>query len=102
MPPDDKLCHVFSLLQQREEYRRAVSLRRVKAPPEEQAFYRVRNALQLKEGNRYADVLAYDRTAVGAEGCNVNANMVCDASGRSWIAAQVGPTRHVLRGIADW
>ncbi|WRT70822.1 uncharacterized protein IL334_007821 [Kwoniella shivajii] len=62
-------------------------------PSDEQSFYSVRNSIQHRQDNRYSNILAYDRTAVSVEGKYLNANVVSDGKGGTWIAAQAPPPR---------
>lgn len=56
----------------------------------DEVYYSVRRSRAHKADNRYADIFAYDRTAVGVEGEGyLNANVVCDGYGGWWVAAQV-------------
>ncbi|KAK4688767.1 hypothetical protein P7C73_g1340, partial [Tremellales sp. Uapishka_1] len=83
MPP---LSYTWSVLAEREAAR--VSLSQMPQPTPKAAFYSVQNALNHPRRNRYSNIMAYDRTAVEADGEYLNANVVCDRYGSWWVASQ--------------
>ncbi|WVW80544.1 hypothetical protein I302_102529 [Kwoniella bestiolae CBS 10118] len=86
-----KLKRVYEILAER-EYARIHAGQASHTSPEH-AFYSVRNSLKHRTDNRYSNILAYDRTAVSVEGKYLNANVVTDGKGGTWIAAQAPPPR---------
>ncbi|WVQ63604.1 uncharacterized protein L199_001757 [Kwoniella botswanensis] len=88
MPPisPQQLRRVYDILAEREYIRLRTS--QVARPSAEQGFYSVRKSLSHRADNRYSNILAYDRTAVSVEGEYLNANVVTDGKGGTWIAAQ--------------
>ena len=70
----------------------AINLKTPRGPSPEEAYYSVQRSRQNKASNRYADIFAYDRTAVDVDGQGqyINANVVKDGFGTWWVAAQVG------------
>lgn len=76
----------FQLLQARERQRMTIA--RTPTDPD-YAFYSVARSQRNKHSNRYSDILAYDRTAVGGEDEYLNANVVMGPDGGWWVAAQV-------------
>lgn len=57
----------------------------------EEAFYSVENSVRNRRGNRYSNIMAYDRTAVLVDGEGyLNANVVVSEGGQWWVASQVG------------
>jgi protein-tyrosine phosphatase len=81
----------WTLLAERENVRRFYTATKLPRSPEE-VFYSVRKSREHRKLNRYADVLAYDRTAVSVDGEYLNANVVEDGYGGWWVAAQVCPS----------
>nr|ODN96769.1 hypothetical protein L204_03478 [Cryptococcus depauperatus CBS 7855] len=86
IPNSSHIEHVYRVLAEREALRRR-SASLPKSHPEQQ-FYAVDNSCQHRKDNRYANILAYDRTAVKVNGKYLNANVVEDGKGGMWIAAQ--------------
>lgn len=78
----------WTLLAERERARMFYSAARSPQAPEE-VFYSVQKSRQNRSLNRYADIFAYDRTAVSVGGEYINANVVKDGYGGWWVAAQV-------------
>lgn len=80
--------HVWELLAKREQQRMALSA--VKRPSTQaEEFYAITDSRANRRDNRYANIFAYDRTAVTVNGEYINANVVKDAYGRWWAACQV-------------
>ena len=82
----------WAILHEREAarmfYSAASSSHKSKLSSEEE-YYSIRRSRAHKADNRYSDIFAYDRTAVGVEGEGyLNANVVCDGYGGWWVAAQ--------------
>lgn len=75
----------------------------IRYPSPENVFYSVTNSQRHKGGNRYSDILSYDRTSVTAgEKGYLNANVVCGANGHWWVAAQVRLSlSHLQLGSSD-
>lgn len=86
-----KTARVYDILAEREQHRRFLSLLpELRHPAPEQVFYSVTNSKLHRSGNRYSNILSYDRTSIqiGQAGY-INANVVCGLNGRWWVAAQV-------------
>jgi protein-tyrosine phosphatase len=81
------LQRIWNVLEEREARRRAWSSTTGQAP--ENIWYSVNNSRKNRTGNRYSDILAYDRTAVVVDGEYLNANVIQDGRESSWVAAQV-------------
>lgn len=80
---------VWKVLEHRERQRLLWSRLSGRASAPENVFYSVTNSLKHRRFNRYADILAYDRTALVVEGEYLNANTVTDGRGGRWVASQV-------------
>lgn len=83
----------WAVLGRRERDRQGLSLSQTpldrKSP--EEAFYSVENSIRNRRGNRYSNIMAYDRTAVLVEDKEyLNANVVVSEGGQWWVASQVG------------
>lgn len=102
------LQHVYHLLTKRESARAShtdpfhqLTHRLHRHPAPEEIFYSVHNSLKYRTGNRYSNILAYDRTAVQVDGDGyLNANVVCDGKGNWWVASQVSGAGGAGRGQA--
>jgi hypothetical protein len=85
----------YVVLAEREARRMELSQSRPRYPSPEHIYYSVQKSLSHRTSNRYSNILAYDRTAVSADGEYLNANVVCDGKGGCWVAAQVSGVEDV-------
>jgi protein-tyrosine phosphatase len=80
--------YIWDLLAKRERQRVAISATR-KPQTQAEVFYSVAESSANRPLNRYANIYAYDRTAVTVDGDYLNANVIKDGHGRWWVACQV-------------
>ena len=95
----------YKLLAERETTRLVYS-QPVDDPTPQHTFFSVSRSLRNGSGNRYSNVLSYDRTCVASESQTyLNANVVSDLTSRWWIASQVrqyrGPVAHDPRRLSQ-